>query len=336
LKKGETRQLAAFMLKPAARTASLAIEGATRDAEVWIDGRQIGSIGGDGAFHGDDVAPNGHTITLKKADYEDKELSRNFTIGQAVRISGSEALLTPFGSLDFRVSPQNAAVTYKRSDDAQTHTVDNGKTARVKAGRYTVTATAGSRQKTDTVTVESGKSLPIDWTLASVEEVKKAPAPQQPKQTITTKDYFQDPASWEQDGDKWSHEGEGMSWLKNNQGVYTIELFKKTSKIGFIKRTKRVDWVIDQKDENNHVDYTFEFGSLERRVTVDGKALPRVKVAAGAGDSYTLQIDIRPERITIRNAQGKDLDQYQRPNPSEAPGKFGFKGDVELVVRKAE
>lgn len=335
LKKGEKRLLATFTLKPTVTTASLMIEGATRDAEVWIDGRQIGSIGGDGSFQRSDITPSGHTITLKKADYEDKELSRSFTVGQAVRLSGSEAQLTQFGSLEFRITPQNAAVTYKRTDDAQMRTGENGKTARVKAGRYTITASAGPRQKTDAVTVEPGKPQIIEWTLPSaVEEVKKA-APPQPRQT-TTKDYFQNAASWGQNGDRWIHDGEGIGWMRNNQGVYTLEFFRQTSKIVFVKRKKRVDWVIDQKDDNNRVDYTFDFGSLERRVTVDGKALPKVKVPTGTGDSYTLQIDIRPERITIRDAQGKELDQYRRPNPSEPLGLFGFKGDVELAVRKAE
>jgi serine/threonine protein kinase len=335
LPKGETLRLPAFTLKPAVRTASLVIEGATRDAEVWIDGRQAGSIGGDGSFQRDDVAPNGHTITLKKADYEDKELSKTFNIGQAVHINGSEAQLTPFGSLEFRVSPQSATVSYKRADEAQMHTAENGKAAHVRAGRYAISAGApGLRPRTETVSVEPGKPFPIDWTLASVEDVKKA-APQQTKQTLT-KDYFLNAASWAQEGERFSHEGGGVSWLRNNLGVYTIELFRKTSKIGPIKRTKAVEWVIDQKDENNRIEYAFEFGSLERRVTVDGKALPRVKVATGAGESYTLQIDIRPDRITIRDTQGKELDQYQRPNPSEAMGRFGFKGDVELVIRKAE
>lgn len=334
LKKGETQRLAAITLKPAVRTASLVIDGAPRDAEVWIDGREIGSIGGDGSFQRDDVAPTGHTITLKKADFEDKELTRSFTVGQAVRISAAEAQLTPYGILDFRVSPPSASVTYKRLDEAQAHTVE-GKTAHVKAGRYTISATgAGVRPRTDTVSVESGKTQPIEWTLASVEEPKKAAA-QQPKQA-QTKDYFQNAASWTQDGDRWSHAGEGMGWFRSNQGAYTFEVFKKTSKIGPLKKTKRVEWVVDQKDDSNRVDYSFDFGSLERRATVDGKALPRVKVATGGGDSYTLQIDIRPERITIRDALGKELDQYQRPNPAEALGKFGFKGDVELVVKKAE
>jgi len=334
LKKGEVRQLAAFNLKPAVRTASLAIEGAPRDAEVWIDGRPIGSIGGDGSFQRDDVSPGAHVLTLKKADFEDKELSRGFTIGQPVHISGAEAQLTPFGTLDFRVLPQTATVTYKRADEAQPRTAENGKAARVKAGRYTISASgAGVRPRTDTVSVEPGKPLTIDWGLASVEELKKAPAP--PKQLLT-RDYFQNAASWEQDGDRWIHEGEGMSWLRNNQGSYTVELFRQTSKIGFLKRTRHVEWVIDERDPNNHLDYAFEFGSLERRATVDGKALPKVKVATGSGESVTLQIDIRPDGIIIRNAQGKELDQYQRPNSSEALGKFGFKGDVALAIRKSE
>jgi serine/threonine-protein kinase len=335
LKRGDVLRLPAFTLKPAVRTASLVIEGATRDAEVWIDGRQVGSTSADGSFQRDDVTPSGHAITLKKADHEDKELSKSFTIGQVVHIAGSEAQLTAFGSLEFRVSPPGATVTYKRADEAQTHTAENGKTTHVRAGRYTISATAaGVRPRTDTVSVEPGQPLPVEWALPSVEEAKKA-SPQQPKQTVT-KDYFTDATSWAQNGDRFTHEGEGVGWLRSNQGMFTIELFRQTSKIGPIKRTKRVEWVADHKDENNRVEYSFEFGSLERRVTVDGKALPRVKVATGAGESYTLVIDIRPDRITILNAQGKELDQYKRPNPIEALGRFGFKGDVELVVRKAE
>jgi len=334
LKRGEVRQLAAFTLKPAVHTASLAIEGAPRDAEVWIDGRQLGSIGADGAFQRDDVTPGGHTVSLKKADFEDKELSRSFTVGQAVHLTGSDVQLTPFGSLDFRVSPPGTTVSYKRADEAQLHNAEDGKPVHLKAGRYMISASsAGFKTRTDTVSVEPGKALPVEWALVP-EEVKKA-APAQPK-TVLTKDYFQNPAQWVQDGDRWTHEGEGMSWMRNNQGAFTIELFRKTSKIGFIKHTKRVEWVVDQKDESNRVEYAFEFGSLERRVTVEGKSLPHVKVATGTGDSYTLQIDIQPERITIRNGQGKELDEYKRPHPSDAVGRFGFKGDVELAIRKAE
>ena len=30
------------------------------------------------------------------------------------------------------------------------------------------------------------------------------------------------------------------------------------------------------------------------------------------------------------------LDEYERPNPSAAPGRFGFKGEVALQVRSVD
>ena len=64
----------------------------------------------------------------------------------------------------------------------------------------------------------------------------------------------------------------------------------------------------------------------------------KVKLAPGAvsGDSYTLQIEIAPEQIVIRDSKGKQLDRYERPNRTETVGKFGFKGDVALAIKKAD
>jgi hypothetical protein len=101
-----------------------------------------------------------------------------------------------------------------------------------------------------------------------------------------------------------------------------------------------VEWVVDQKDAANRIEYSFDFGSLERRVVVDGRGEPsnKVKLPSGAatGDSYTIQIDISAERIVIKDAQGKVLDQYQRPDRAQPLGKFGFRGDLALAVKKTE
>ena len=94
LKKGEMVHLGVIDLKPVVRTASLVIEGATREAEVLIDGAGRGVVGGDGSFRLDDLSPEGHAITLRKADFEDKQLSRTFTVGQPVRLSGADVQLT--------------------------------------------------------------------------------------------------------------------------------------------------------------------------------------------------------------------------------------------------
>ena len=338
LKKGETLALGTIELKQVVLKASLVMEGAMREAEVLIDGASRGFIGSNGALTLNDVPPGEHTITLRKADFEDKQISRVFTAGQTVRINGLEGQLTSsFGSLEFRVTPPGASITYKRADETQSHSAENGKSARVRAGHYVVTATAtGYRAHAETVTMEFGKSLPVEWTLTAVEEAKKAPPP--PPKQMTTKDYFQDPAFWTQDGAWWIHKGGAVGWMRPNQGFYVIELLRQNSKIPFIKR-RRVEWVVDQKDTTNRIEYSFDFGTLERRVTVDGKTeTNKVKLlpAASAIESYTIQIEITSERIIIRDVQGKVLDQYQRADGTQPLGKFGFKGDVALAIKKAE
>jgi hypothetical protein len=74
-------------------------------------------------------------------------------------------------------------------------------------------------------------------------------------------------------------------------------------------------------------------------VIVAGKTEPnklKVPSAATSGESYTLQIEVAPERIVIRDMQGKELDRYQRPNGAAPFGRFGFKGDVALAIRRAD
>jgi hypothetical protein len=110
--------------------------------------------------------------------------------------------------------------------------------------------------------------------------------------------------------------------------------------MGIIKKTRKVEWVIDQRDSSNRIEYSFDFANLERRVTLNGKTTDGKKVKAPAaalsGDSYALQIEISPDRIVIGDTRGNVLDQYQRPNRVEPLGRFGFKGDVALAIRRAD
>ena len=97
-------------------------------------------------------------------------------------------------------------------------------------------------------------------------------------------------------------------------------------------------WSIDQKDAENHIDYIFNFKTLERRATVDGKAeqkqgKKKLSAAAASGESYAIQIEIGLDRIIIKDAQGDELDTYQRPNPAQPLGRFGFNGEVALKVK---
>jgi hypothetical protein len=121
--------------------------------------------------------------------------------------------------------------------------------------------------------------------------------------------------------------------------VFLIEFQRQNlKKVLVVNATRPVVWEIDYRDQNNRIEYSFDFksGSLDVRPVADGKAKShKVPLPPGtaAGESYAIQIDISSDRIIIREAQGKELDQYKRPNPAVSLGKFGFKGEVALRVK---
>ena len=89
------------------------------------------------------------------------------------------------------------------------------------------------------------------------------------------------------------HKSPDIGWMRHNQGTYLMEFQRQKS--GIMKRTRRVDWVVDQRNAANRIEYSFDFGSLERRATINGKTETfKTKLASGAasGDSYTVQIEI--------------------------------------------
>jgi hypothetical protein len=270
-------------------------------------------------------------------DFEEKSFPRQFIAGQAIRIAGVEGQLIPFGTLDFHLTPSGAVPTYRRSDETPVHTVENGRSVHVKAGRYLITASAsGYSSHSETAAVEPGKSLAIEWVLPPVVEVRKPAPPPDPKAPLTN-EYFTSSSDWTRDGSWWVHKIEGTSWFRANQGTYVIEL-RQNSKSGILKRRRHVEWVIDSRSLTNYVEYNFDFATLERKATAEGKLDKKSKKLPeppAAEESYTIQIDIGPDRIVIKDLQGRELDSYQRPNRGEALGRFGFKGDVGLIVKRA-
>src|SRR6185437_14346653 len=211
LKKGAVVPLPVFDLKPLVVTASLEIEGGTPGAEVWIDGQQSGTLDSDGGFSKQGLSAETHSIRLQKADFEVKEIQRPFTAGQAVRISGGEARLTPFGNVMFHVVPDGAVVSWRRDQETQTHTAANGSTIRLPAGRYVITASAADRNpRTETMNVAPGGTLNLDWFLGMT--AKPVPVATEPRAC--------DDPSWTQTKNGWvRHEGKGFAWCSNKEGV---------------------------------------------------------------------------------------------------------------------
>jgi hypothetical protein len=103
----------------------------------------------------------------------------------------------------------------------------------------------------------------------------------------------------------------------------------------FLKRTKRVEWDADYRDENNRIQYWLDGHSLRRRHIVSGSVVSEIKQPVPDGSSYTFQIELRPDRVTVRGASGELIDEVKRTAPV-ALGKFGFRGEVALAIQKFE
>jgi eukaryotic-like serine/threonine-protein kinase len=333
LQRGDTLPVQAPELHLTVKTAFLVIEGATPGAEVLIGGVLRGTVTTDGTLSQIDVQPGDHTITLRKENFVPKDLPRSFTIAQAVHISGVEGQLTPFGILDFKITPAGAGIVYRSGAESQV--IDANKRVHVRPGHYFITVTASGYEDWKTeVDVAPDQPLSIEFAMHRTVVAAK-PTPTPTPAPISTPEFFVDPASWTSQNGWWAHKG-AETWFKSNQGVYVIQFHK--PKGSWIKKG-RVEWVIDQQDQNNQISYSFDFSTLERKATIDGKPVPakhKLDPSSISGDTYAVQIDITPERIIIRDGAGQVLDNYPRPHSTVKLGKFGFKGEVELTVKKVE
>ncbi len=94
-KGGEAR--VSFALHPIT-TASLVLSGAPPAAKVLLDGATLGTVHPDGTFSAPNVQEGQHTIELRRDGFEPKQLSRNFSPGQSVTLSGADVTLTKTAS----------------------------------------------------------------------------------------------------------------------------------------------------------------------------------------------------------------------------------------------
>ena len=84
------------------------------------------------------------------------------------------------------------------------------------------------------------------------------------------------------------------------------------------------------RDANHRIDYVLDQNHVERKVVAGDKTVEsKHNVQMGAAEVWPLEISIQRDTITITSG-GKLIDEFQRPDPSAAIGRFGIKGDVEL------
>jgi serine/threonine-protein kinase len=327
LARGDTRAMN-FDLKPLTTTAKLAIDGAIPNTEVWIDGLRAGTVGASGSFS-QDVGPGTHDVEVRKDGFENLSLpKRSYADGQTVHFSGADLHMRADGVVNLQVKPPGAQISYRRAGDTQTHQARNNTALPLAPGQYVIAASAPRYDnREETVQVDSGKAVLLSWSL----NAQKSAAAPQLAPAATGSAAFHDPDEWQEQNGWWFHKGPTWAWMKSTRGSFNIAIARKAG--GLFGTGGKVEFQIGYKDERNRVAYQLDEHKLVRRAYANGSNTQRSANHAMKGEAYELRIEIEPTSVVVRDGSGNTLDEYTDTSADFTAGKFGFKGDVRLLVR---
>ena len=261
LKTGDKETHLDFQLTPVTSVASLNLTGAPPEAMVFLDDVRVGTINASGSFS-KDVSPGAHTVEVRKAGMEEFKQAHDFKSSESLKLAVQ--MHSASAGVTLHVMPASAKITIKRGSDI--YTPANGQTAALAPGSYTVTAAADKFEtKSDTVQVEAGKSVLIDWALQ----------PAAPPKVDPNAVPFTNPGSWSKQGGWLVHTGGGMTFFEGS-GVHTIDILKHKNKLGF--GTKRTIFVADFTSNGNYTQYGLDGHNLYKVVFTDGKPAPEQKI----------------------------------------------------------
>jgi hypothetical protein len=312
IKKGEETQLE-FEMTPLPRTATLRINNGVPGTEVWIDGQSRGVIR-SGAFT-TSLEPGKHAIRLENENYKTTEFEREAGPGATLELDGT--LESAVGTLEIQVNPPTADVslTLQREGESTSRPIRE-KTLQLPPGTYTVEASApGFHDYAATVRIVINQTKTASLILRKVEEQK----PAQPAVTL---------ADWEKAG--WRREGKlvvrhGGDFViaagSGGAGRYTFT--------GLLQKGRRLEWVINYSDTDNHVYYQLGKDFLHRTEVSKGRKSRTVKIPHNMkwDDFLSVDIAVRADSIVHRvliDDKWVELDNWKQPGSSLTAGKFGF------------
>ncbi len=323
VRRGEEAQVT-FKLAPAKGT--LEIHGAPPGTEVWLDGAQIGSAR-DGAFSSAAIEPGKHTVALKHDRFKPLQGDYVFEPGKPISVDGT--LQSAAGSLKIDVSPagiEGLQVRILREGETQERTVAETELS-LAEGTYRVTGSAP--QYVDAVaTVHVAVGRGVTATLA-MKRPEKTPVQTQAKQTAFSMEVWAkaggaapSPSSWTREDKLWVKRGGEFVVAPINPaaGAYYFT--------AIVMKGKRLEWVLNYKDDKNYDLFQLEDKNLVRTQYVNGKKGESVKSShpIKAKDYVSVMIAITPGAIVhsfFVQQQWQAVDKWERQGGG-LQGKFGF------------
>jgi len=336
VRKGEEIK-AAFQLRPAPKLAALSIRGTTPGAEVVLDQASLGTVGADGTFHSANINPGEHIVELRKERFKPVQIHRIFPAGVTVELQGAEVSLRALaGTLRLTVSPAGARMTAARAGESP-RPISAG-TVELEEGSWTLVARApGYQDRTERVQIAGGQTVSVDLVLAR-EQVQRPPEP------VRTggMEGFENPQNWTRDGVWYVRRGGNLVLHKHTPqgGTFTFTILLASG--GGLFRGKRLEWVVDFRDQRNHLLFQLDKDFFRRNQFVNGrKTETRRPHGLTLSDQIvaTVEIEVTRNSVTHRLRKGEDwvvMDTLSVPGQNFTLGQFGLVIQGKDEVRLAE
>jgi tetratricopeptide (TPR) repeat protein len=312
IRKGEEVQLK-FALEPLPRVSTLRISNAIPGTEVWVDGVSRGVVRSE-VFTLSNLEPGRHRVRLEHEEYKTSEFERELAPDSVFEVDG--ALESAVGSLEIQISPSDAdaSLTLQREGETRPRPVTQ-RTLRLPPGTYTVQASAaGFQDFAATVRVAIGQTKTASLTLR-----REEPKPVQP--AVTLADWQK--AGWQRESNLLIRRGGDFVIAPSSGGAgrYTFT--------ALLQRGRRLEWVVNHSDRDNHVFYQLGHDFLHRTEVTRGRKSRTVKIPHKMkwGDFLSVDISVQSDSIVHRVLVGDDwveLDNWKSAAGDLTAGKFGF------------
>jgi hypothetical protein len=316
VRRGEESRLE-FHLAPA--RASLAVRGAPSGTEVLLDGALIGAVRSEEeGFSFAGINPGRHSVTLRKEGFRPLVHERTFESGKPIQIDGGMQSAT--GQLKIVVTPAGVEheLRIRHEGDSSDRHVGSGELA-LAEGNYVVTAVVPQQPPVSTtVRVVAGSTATASLNLPRAE---KAQAPARPTVRAFGLDDLAKTGQWKQEGSLLTVQGGEFVLTPWKAGEYTFT--------AFLTRGRRLEWVVDYRDDKNYCLFRLEEKNLVRARIVNGREAQSSKfpLTYNRKDYVSIRIVAGTDSIAHSVLVGQNwtvLDTWQRTPPEPLEGRFGF------------
>jgi hypothetical protein len=283
-----------------------------------------------------EVSPGPHKIGFRKELFEPStDIQQNFTRGQEIKIGANEATLKPFGTLQFRITPADAQVSYRRGDQGETQHARGRDSVRVPEGKYSITVEGPGlpSQTRNDVAVSPGQTASVEMSLTAVVASTKAPPAEPAPGRGPLESLFEKPEQVTTMGDWWISKIQAEYVFLKPGATRQFNLAFLNPGKNSLGRQRKMEWVIGYTSDLEKIVYEFDGKKLTRKAYVAGKSENSSVACQTTDRAFQFLISIQASRVSITAPGCDQMDPYESPDRDLTKGKIGVKPNVEFIIR---